>query len=268
MTEKKNQGPARMKPAVKLAPPPVPTAAFSEFKPEPAIVETKPPFMPEAQAAVPALDAFEPIVVAQDALIEEPAAAVQDDIVLSAEPIEVQISEPTILPVTEPQPMTAAILAPDHEGSNDMATVLEMPTFSTDKAQAMFGGLNEKAKTALAKTTKMGEEMTELSKGNVEAIVASTKLAAKGAETIGAEMVETSKKSMEATIAAIKSMAAVKSPTELFQLQSEFAKSSFDTAVADASKFSESWMKLAGEIFQPLSNRYAIAAEKMKAAAL
>ena len=65
-----------------------------------------------------------------------------------------------------------------------------------------------------------------------------------------------------------KSFAAVKSPTELFQLQSEFAKSSFDSAVAEASKLSEAVVKLAGEIAQPISSRYAVAAEKLKAAAL
>ena len=58
--------------------------------------------------------------------------------------------------------------------------------------------------------------------------------------------------------------AAVKSPTELFQLQGEYAKASFDSAVAEASKLSETMMKFAGEIAQPLSNRYALAAEKIK----
>ena len=32
----------------------------------------------------------------------------------------------------------------------------------------------------------------------------------------------------------------------------------------EASKLSEAWMKLAGEVFQPISNRYALAAEKIK----
>ncbi|WP_420141105.1 phasin family protein [Sphingomonas sp.] len=50
----------------------------------------------------------------------------------------------------------------------------------------------------------------------------------------------------------------------MFQLQSEFAKAQFDSAVAEASKVSEVVMKAAGEIVQPLSNRYALATEKFK----
>ena len=52
-----------------------------------------------------------------------------------------------------------------------------------DRIQAVFGDVNERAKTAIERNTKVAEEMTELTKGNVEALVASTKIAAKGVET-------------------------------------------------------------------------------------
>jgi phasin family protein len=113
----------------------------------------------------------------------------------------------------------------------------------------------------------VGEEMTEFTKGNFEAVVASAKTAAKGAETLGQEIAEYGKKSFETASATAKSMTMAKTPTELFQLQSEFAKSSFDSAVAEMSKLSEAWLKLAGDVIQPLSSRYALAAEKFKTAA-
>jgi phasin family protein len=138
----------------------------------------------------------------------------------------------------------------------------------TEKVQSMFTEMNDRAKTAMEKSAKVGEEITEFTKGNVEAFVASAKTAAKGAETLGQEAAEYGKKSFESASTAMKSMATVKSPTELFQIQSEFAKASFDGAVSEVSKFTEAWMKLAGDIFQPLSSRYALAAEKIKAAAL
>jgi len=132
----------------------------------------------------------------------------------------------------------------------------------------MFTEINDRAKAAMEKSAKAGEELTEFTKGNVEAFVTSAKTAAKGAETLGQEVAEYGKKSFESASAALKSFATVKSPTELFQLQSEFAKSSFDGAVQEASKLSEAWVKLAGDVFQPLSSRYALAAEKFKAVAL
>ena len=65
----------------------------------------------------------------------------------------------------------------------------------------------------------------------------------------------------------MKRYSAVKSPAELIQLNGEYAKTSFDTAVAEVSKVSETLTKMMGEMFQPLSNRYTVASEKIKAAA-
>ena len=56
----------------------------------------------------------------------------------------------------------------------------------------------------------------------------------------------------------------MKSPVDFFRLQSEFAKSQFDSLVAESSKVSEAVIKLAGEVFEPLSSRYAVAAERVK----
>jgi phasin family protein len=62
-------------------------------------------------------------------------------------------------------------------------------------------------------------------------------------------------------------MAAVKSPTELMKLQADYFRSSFDALVAQTSRTTEAQLKLAGEIAQPLQNRFALAAEKLKVAA-
>jgi phasin family protein len=178
-------------------------------------------------------------------------------------------AESTSLPLTPPQP-TPSVLThsaePDQKGLSFMATIA--PQFSSEKVQAMFGDLNERAKSTFEKSSKFGEEFADLAKGNVEAIVASARVAAKGTEQLAQEAADYGKKSLETATTALKSFATVKSPTELFQLQSDYAKSSFDSAVAEASKLSETWMKLVGEIVQPISSRYAVAADKIKSASL
>ena len=52
-------------------------------------------------------------------------------------------------------------------------------------------------------------------------------------------------------------------PTEFIQLQSELARTSFDRAVAETSRLTESMVKLAGKAFQPLSNRATANAESI-----
>jgi phasin family protein len=144
-------------------------------------------------------------------------------------------------------------------------TMTNETTKIADRVQAVFGDVNAKAKEAFERNTKVAEELTELTKGNVEALVASSKLAAKGAETLGQEVAEFGRKSFEDASAALKSFAEVKSPADLFRLQSEFARAQFDAFVSESSKLSESVLKLAGEVAQPITSRYAVAAEKAKA---
>jgi phasin family protein len=135
-----------------------------------------------------------------------------------------------------------------------------------DRLQAVFGDVNERARTQIERNTRVAEELTELSKGNVEAIVASTKIVAKGLETVGQEVAEYSRKSFEDASAALKSFTEVKSATDFFRLQSEFARTQFDGFVAESSKLSETMIKLAGDVAEPLASRYSVAAERVKAA--
>ncbi|MGC6400736.1 phasin family protein [Sphingomonas sp. FW199] len=137
----------------------------------------------------------------------------------------------------------------------------------TEKSQAMFAEMNERAKAAMEKNAKLVEEMNDLAKGNVEAVVESGKIAVKGMETLGQEAVELSRKHFEQATATMKSLASAKSPTEFAKIQSDYFRSLFDTVVAETSKQTEAMLKLAGDAAQPISNRVAVAADKMKIAA-
>jgi phasin family protein len=137
---------------------------------------------------------------------------------------------------------------------------------AADRFQAVFGDVNAQAKTAIERNSRIAEELTELTQGNVEAFVASTKVAAKGVETIGQEVAEFGRKSFEGASNALKGFAEVKSPTDFFRLQAEFVRNQFDSAVAESSKLSETVLKLAGEAAQPLTSRASVAAERVRSA--
>ena len=143
-------------------------------------------------------------------------------------------------------------------------TAHKLTADATARATEMFGDVSARAKTAMEKSSKGVEEMVEFSKGNLEAVVASGRVAAKGMQEIAKYSADYGRKSIEDANATAKKFAAVKSPTEFFALQSEVAKSNLDAFVGEASKFAESYMKLLGEIVQPMQNRYAVAAEKVK----
>jgi phasin family protein len=144
-------------------------------------------------------------------------------------------------------------------------TVKEVTAETTAKATEMFKDMTARAKTAMEKTSDIAKEAVEFNKANLEAVVEAGKIAVKGAQTVGQNTAELTRKNFEATTAMLKSVAAVKSPTDFFKLQGDFARSQFDGAVAEMSKSTEFYIKLAGEMFQPIQNRYTVAAEQVKA---
>jgi phasin family protein len=123
---------------------------------------------------------------------------------------------------------------------------------------------NDRAKTAMEKNAKIIEELAELGRGNVEALVASSKVAAKGVETLSQDAANYSRARFEEATAAFKSFTDVKSATDFFKLQGDFARSAFDSAVAQSARMSENVLKLAGDVAEPLTSRYAVAAERVK----
>lgn len=128
--------------------------------------------------------------------------------------------------------------------------------------QSIFAEANERGQELVKKSQKVAEELADLARANVEAIVEAGRVASEGARSIGQDVVAKQRDSVEQAADAIRSLAEAKSPTEYLQLQGEFARASFDRAVAESSKLTESLVKLAGEAFQPLSNRATANAER------
>ena len=116
----------------------------------------------------------------------------------------------------------------------------------------------------MEKVSKGLEDATAFGQENMDAIVASSKIAVKAAEDINAELMAYSKKSYEESMAAAKELTSCKSVTEYFEKQNEFAKTSFDTFVAEATKLNEMYTAAAKDAFAPLNDRFVAATEMMK----
>ncbi len=143
-------------------------------------------------------------------------------------------------------------------------TVKTATAEAAEKAHGMFNDFTARAKAAFEKSGDTVKDVAAFNKANVEAVVESAKIAAKGSQAAAQSAADYGRKNFDATAAMLKSAAAVKSPTDLFKLQGDFARSQFEGAVAEMSKSSEFALKLVGEIFQPIQNRYAVAVEKAK----
>lgn len=234
--------PLRAKPAV--SPPPV--AAAAEKKP----VEV--PFVAPA-APEPIEQLVAPVTAQLETIADKPADTAAA--AMAAADVQAHAGE------TSPDAAEPAAPAPEER---TMIHTNEAAEATTDKAQALFSDFNARTKAAMEKSAKSVEEMTDFAKGNVEALVEASRIAAKGLESIGHDAADFGRRNFENATATMKTLASVKSPTEFFKLQSDFFRGAFDSFVAETSKNTEAMLKLAGDAAQPLSNRVALATDKFK----
>ena len=252
------------KPAAKAAP------KKAVVKPKPAKPAVKPASAPaQAETAEPALPVVEaaaaPVAIAEtpDAEVPGAEAAVAETPVVPVTAVEAP--EPEAPAAAAPEPVVTPILTVTELKEKIMASA-KTADFTKPVADA-FGEIQTRAQAAYEKGTEAVSEITEFTKGNVEAIVESGKILAGGVQDLGKTYVEEAKSAYETLTGDIKEAAAVKSPTELFQLQGKIFRRNFDSLVAASSKNTEAWVKLANDAFAPLSGRVNLAAEKISKAA-
>ncbi|MBB3956319.1 phasin family protein [Novosphingobium sediminicola] len=290
------EAPAEASPAIEVA------AVEPEIEVTPVAEQAAP--VEEAPVAEEAPVEAAPEPVAETVAVEAPfeeTPAVETEAKIEAPVAPIVAEEPVAKPVRKPAPRKVAakpetvsptsvpeVEAPTVEVSaqaplptetaaqpprwpNIFAKEFAMSTFpSFDFAapfQTAFADFQEKAKTAYEKGNSVFGDYSEFAKGNVEALVESSKILAAGLQELTSAYVSEGRAGFETLTAEVKELAAAKSPTDFLKLQNDLAKKHFDDAVAAASKHSEALVKLANEAAQPISTRVTLAVEKIKAAA-
>jgi phasin family protein len=167
-----------------------------------------------------------------------------------------------------PKPIKAAAKkAPASLKDSIMAKTQNIAEDFTAKISDAVADAQDRAKAAFEKGNEFASEGAEFAKGNVEALVESTKILAAGLQDMGKAYVAEGKSAIETMTADVKELAAVKSPADFFKLQGEILRRNFDAAVASGSKNSEKVVKLANDAFAPIQDRVSMAIEKVKQAA-
>ncbi|WP_228242622.1 phasin family protein [Porphyrobacter sp. GA68] len=162
-------------------------------------------------------------------------------------------------------------------------TVFQRETNSTEKAETMndmnsnneqANGLNDmtatmqdRAQAFYQRSTELASDVTEFTRGNAEALVEAGRVWATGLQDIGRSTLEETRTAVEGMTEGAKRLAAVKSPTELLQLQGELAQRNMDAFIKQASRNTETFLKLANDAFAPMSSRLSVAVEKFSKAA-
>jgi hypothetical protein len=95
------------------------------------------------------------------------------------------------------------------------------------------------------------EVFQKAGKDNVDAALKSFGVASKGLQSIAVETADFSKKSFEHGAATLEKLVAVKTLDKAFEVQADYAKSTYEAAVAQATKMGELYTALAKDMFKP-----------------
>ncbi len=135
-------------------------------------------------------------------------------------------------------------------------------TTSNEAIKAVFEDLTRIAVRRLRPLKDMTmtaslEDIQKFGKEQLEAVQAATAEFTEGLKAIAAEATEYSKKSLEDSSAFVTKLSGVKQINEAVQLQSEFAKSSYEGFVAQSQKLGELYASVAKKAFKPVEEAIA-----------
>ena len=134
-------------------------------------------------------------------------------------------------------------------GKKTVEQAMKASTEGYEQAISMTKDQVEKASAAFFKGY---DEVATLNKQNVEAMVKAGDVLTKGCETVGKAYFDFAQASAEASVEATKAMMGAKTVKDFVDIQSDFARTSFDNFMAESSRLSEMTVKLANEAFAPL----------------
>jgi phasin family protein len=183
---------------------------------------------------------------------------------------------PAVQPVAAPQAAPAApkapatppaveAIAPQIEKGSPMTEQFQQiaQMFNPKGFEDYMGQAKEQVEKAQAQTTKAVADMAAFSKENVDALVVASTLYAKGFENVGKAWYALTQETVEASAAVAKALLGAKTLKEAVDLQTDFAKTTFDKYVAETTKLSEMSIKVANEAIQPINARVNVAVEKL-----
>jgi phasin len=233
------------KPAAKAAKAP---AAPKWVEPAPIIVETE--------------------AVAEAAPVEAPAPAPEEPLLIAAPPAPELLAAPTPEPLAEPAPTIAAeapsdepksaisvvVNFPDVMKMVDINKIVEAPLASLTEAQGKARSL---AEAGLTETRAKFTQFKGVADEATSALETSFASAKSGAIEFNTKALEALKATAEANFDFVKSVFAVKSPSEYVTLHTEFARKQIESLQTNAKAFGELAQKIATHSVEPIKAQVA-----------
>jgi len=122
--------------------------------------------------------------------------------------------------------------------------------------ESVMSASSEAVKQSMEKAMKSFDDIASFNKSTVDALVQSANAASKGLEALSAEVMSYSKQSIEDYMAATKAAMGSRSVQEFMEINTDYAKTAFDSYVGRFTKLGDMASTTAKDAFEPLSGRF------------
>jgi phasin family protein len=163
-------------------------------------------------------------------------------------------------PAPAPEPAAAPEPAPAAKPAAARAAV---PTAAKPAAPALGWALPKPYVTVTDPAALLGGAFKELGSGNVEAVARAGAILAKGLEEMSQSVMALGQRNLESSVNLARAAIGTTTLRQLVDLQTGYARDSFDRLVAEGNKLQEISLKTANAALQPLKTRMAEAIETL-----
>ncbi len=147
------------------------------------------------------------------------------------------------------------------------ATALAAPAIIADTPITTTAVTVETSKEQFKKMSdtqfKAADEIAAFGKANVEAFLQAGSVFFHGVEQLTRSMVGITQSHVESGLSTAKALISAKTLTEFTDLQNAYAKSTFDSALSEATQLSEIAIRMTNEAMEPLSARISATIEQV-----
>lgn len=120
----------------------------------------------------------------------------------------------------------------------------------------------EQVKQQMEKAFRTAEDLVSFGQGNLEAVMKSGQIWLAGVQDLSKQVASNAQAQVDATVSALRAFSTVRSPKEAWDLQTNFTRTSFEKAVAETRRLTDSSYKLAEQAAEPIVSRVSLAFEK------
>jgi phasin family protein len=206
--------------------------------------------------------------VAKAAPVIPPEFAIKAEPIVKAEPV---VKTPVESPVATAIPVRQPTRIAQPEAAIPAVAATESITATADHVAAVAAKAIPMAKAVEpTKTTltqgmktmmKSTEDLVAFGQANLEAFVKSGQIWSAGVQELTKQIATSAKASFEESVSTFKAISTAKSVKEAIDLQSTFAKSALEKAMAESNKLTDASIKLTEQTLAPITARVTVAVE-------